>query len=215
MIIKPGYKAFLPALTVLIGTTVTGAAHAGCNPENSYTGEICMTAASYCPAGTQHARGQLLPISQYTELFSILGTAYGGDGETNFALPNLAMRAPVGTGHYDGENSVGGLAALSRGTKIGRVWYAPSLNTLTGHSHDATISWAGDAPNNDRASPAEGETVETAAAPSETEPRTAPQPTVTIGMTGRSNDVNIVGPRLSLTYCVVLDGIYPPRPDDE
>jgi microcystin-dependent protein len=65
-------------------------------------GEIIMFAGNFAPRGWAFCNGQLLPISQYTALFSILGTTYGGDGRTTFALPDLRGRVPVGPGQGPG-----------------------------------------------------------------------------------------------------------------
>lgn len=65
-----------------------------------YVGEIRMFAGSFYPAGWEFCNGQLLPISEYETLFNLIGTTYGGDGESTFALPNLCGRVPLcmGTG---------------------------------------------------------------------------------------------------------------------
>jgi microcystin-dependent protein len=62
---------------------------------DQYIGEVRLFASNFCPVGWIQANGQKLPISQYTALFSLVGTFYGGDGKTNFAVPNLQARAPV------------------------------------------------------------------------------------------------------------------------
>jgi microcystin-dependent protein len=72
------------------------------NSSNPYIGEIFLFAGNFAPAGFALCNGQLLPIAQYTALFSILGTTYGGDGRTTFALPDLRGRVPVGVGNGPG-----------------------------------------------------------------------------------------------------------------
>ena len=64
----------------------------------SYVGEIQMFAGTYAPQGWLFCDGQLLSIAEYDTLFSLIGTTYGGDGITKFALPNLQGRAPMGMG---------------------------------------------------------------------------------------------------------------------
>ena len=95
----------------LLSTTVTSlglmaaantAAQAGCYAPTSTTGEICLTATTYCPAGTVEAAGQLLVIADYPVLFALLKTTYGGDGRLDFALPDLRGRVPVGSGTATG-----------------------------------------------------------------------------------------------------------------
>ena len=65
---------------------------------NPYVGEIRMFAGNFAPAGWMFCNGQLLPISEYEVLFNLIGTSYGGDGQTTFALPNLQGRLPVHQG---------------------------------------------------------------------------------------------------------------------
>src|SRR3954466_6035981 len=63
-----------------------------------YIGEIRMFGGNFAPVGWLLCQGQLLPISQYDALFNLIGTTYGGDGQTTFALPNLASRMPMHQG---------------------------------------------------------------------------------------------------------------------
>src|SRR5947209_4322302 len=65
---------------------------------NPYVGEIRMFGGSFAPAGWMTCDGQLLPISENETLFNLIGTTYGGDGQTTFALPNLSGRLPVHQG---------------------------------------------------------------------------------------------------------------------
>jgi len=67
------------------------------NAQDPFIGEIRMFAGNFAPRGWAKCEGQLLAISQYSALFSILGTTYGGDGRTTFALPDLRGRVPM---HY-------------------------------------------------------------------------------------------------------------------
>ncbi len=63
-----------------------------------YVGEIRMFAGNFAPAGWMTCDGQLLPISEYETLFNLIGTTYGGDGQSTFGLPNLAARVPIHVG---------------------------------------------------------------------------------------------------------------------
>ncbi len=69
---------------------------------NPFVAEIRMFGGNFAPTGWASCDGQLLPISQNTALFSLLGTSYGGDGKSNFALPNLAGAVPIGQGQGPG-----------------------------------------------------------------------------------------------------------------
>lgn len=85
------------AVAGVFAATMSGAASAGCNTEGT-TGEVCLMAATFCPAGTMETNGQTLEIINHQALFSLLGTTYGGDGVRTFNLPDLRGRVPVGVG---------------------------------------------------------------------------------------------------------------------
>lgn len=90
-----------------------------------YLGQLMLGAwgGGQCPSGWATAEGQLLPISQNQSLFALLGTTYGGDGETSFALPDLRGRAPIHHGNGPG------LSAYSMGQKVGAE-IAPHTHTV-------------------------------------------------------------------------------------
>ena len=88
----------LTPIAVMIGMFSPGSASAGCSSE-PYIGSMCVTAASYCPSSYyMQADGALLYIDDYTALFSLLGTNFGGDGRVNFKLPDMRGRTAVGVG---------------------------------------------------------------------------------------------------------------------
>lgn len=82
----------------MIGGTLAATAPAASAGPDDYIGEIMLVGFNFCPRSTMPADGRLLPISQYTALFSLYGTMYGGDGRTTFALPDLRGRTVVGFG---------------------------------------------------------------------------------------------------------------------
>jgi Phage Tail Collar Domain/Collagen triple helix repeat (20 copies) len=86
------------------GSTATTMNGSGGN--NDYIGQIYLTATDFPPPGTAFAAGQILPISQYTALFSLLGTTYGGNGQSTFALPDLRGLAPAGTNYVIAINGI-------------------------------------------------------------------------------------------------------------
>ena len=91
---------------VIAATAMVGGLFAVAQPaqaQEKYIAEIFITGSNFCPRSTAEANGQLLPIAQNTALFSLLGTMYGGDGRTTFALPDLRNRVPV---HSDGTPGV-------------------------------------------------------------------------------------------------------------
>ena len=86
----------------LTGALMVGAAPAADAGMDDYLGEIVTVGFNFCPRGMMEADGRLLPIAQNTALFSLLGTMYGGDGRTTFALPDLRGRVMVGAGQGPG-----------------------------------------------------------------------------------------------------------------
>lgn len=88
-------------------------------------GTIKLFAGNFAPHGYAFCHGQLLPINQNQALFSILGTTYGGDGRTTFALPDLRGRVPVGAGTGDGISS-----GVNAGTKFGVEGNSISANNI-------------------------------------------------------------------------------------
>src|ERR1700745_1125064 len=94
-----------------------------------YVGEIRMFAGNFAPAGWMFCEGQLLPISEYEPLFNLIGTTYGGDGQSTFALPDLRGRVPVhmGTG--------GGLSTYTIGESGGVESVTLNQQQIPVHNH--------------------------------------------------------------------------------
>ena len=103
------------------------------NGANPFLGEIHLFAGNFAPRGWAFADGQLLDINQNTALFSILGTTYGGDGRTSFALPDLRGRVPV---HVGGGGSAPGLRDWSLNERFGQETVTLTLNELPSHTHE-------------------------------------------------------------------------------
>ena len=95
-----------------------------------FIGEVILFAGNFAPRGWAFCEGQLLSISQYQALFSILGTMYGGDGRTTFALPDLRGRVPVGVG------SGPRLSQVIQGAKYGVENVTLTQNNLPSHNHN-------------------------------------------------------------------------------
>jgi len=102
-----------------------------------FIGEIRMFAGTFAPRGWALCNGQLLSISQHTALFSILGTTYGGNGQTTFALPNLQSRSPVGTG------TAAGLSSIALGEDNGVESVTLTISQMPAHSHQVTETGSG------------------------------------------------------------------------
>ncbi|WP_428665849.1 phage tail protein [Runella sp.] len=89
-----------------------------------YVGEIRMFAGNFAPAGWMFCEGQLIPISEYETLFQLIGTTYGGDGESTFALPDMRGRLPLHQGNSFILAETGGVEEITL-----------TINQLPAHSH--------------------------------------------------------------------------------
>ena len=94
-----------------------------------FIGQIMMFGGNFAPRGWMTCEGQILPISQYTALFSLLGTTYGGDGRTTFALPDLRGRAPIGMDQGPG------LSLRRLGEKGGAENTTLNVTNIPSHNH--------------------------------------------------------------------------------
>ncbi|MBW8687416.1 phage tail protein [Chitinophaga rhizophila] len=116
---------------------------------DNYIGEIRLFAGNFAPVGWDVCDGRLLAISQYEALFVLLGTQYGGDGITTFALPDLRVRIPVGTGQMNG---TGGNGNYILGQSAGTPNVTLLTSNLPGHTHPLvainTAATTGDPNNN-------------------------------------------------------------------
>src|SRR5438309_4954850 len=95
-----------------------------------YVGEIRMFAGNFAPAGWMFCEGQLLPISEYETLFQLIGTTYGGDGQSTFALPDLRGRVPI----HQGSN---GTSTYNLAENGGVETVTLTTNQIPGHTHPA------------------------------------------------------------------------------
>lgn len=99
-----------------------------------FLGEIILFAGNFAPRGWAFCDGQLLPISSYEAVFSLLGTTYGGDGRTTFGLPELRGRAPIGVG------SGPGLTPRSLGARAGQDSVTLTSSQIPPHTHGVDTS---------------------------------------------------------------------------
>jgi len=100
--------------------------------DQSFLSEVCTFGFNFCPVGWAPTNGQLLPISQNTALFALLGTTYGGNGTTTFALPNLQGRVIVDVGQSPG------LPNVIEGESFGAATTTLTANQMPVHSHTFT-----------------------------------------------------------------------------
>lgn len=205
-----------------------------------FLGEIVMFAGNFAPRGWAFCNGQLLSVQQNSALFAILGTTYGGNGQSTFALPDLRGRVPTGIGQGPGTDNV----------NLGQVSGSPSttlnINQLPVHAPAATFSGTlsnatatvpvGTSAANPIVEPtANGTTYLTAATASlgrDSVPinglytNAAPASpahlggvavtgavtgTVTVGQVGGSQPFSVVQPYLGVSFIIAVEGIFPSR----
>ena len=161
-----------------------------------FIGQIILFAGNFAPRGYALCAGQLLPIAQNTALFSILGTTYGGNGQTTFALPDLRGRVPLGQGQGPG------LSSYSLGQSSGAETHTLNVTEMPQHAHLPQAA-DGDQTTNRAAGsvPAKGGVYSTS-------PNASGAPT---GAAGGSQPHNNLQPHLALNYCIALEGIFPSR----
>jgi microcystin-dependent protein len=172
---------------------------------NPYLGEIRLFAGNFAPKGWATCDGQLIPISQNTALFSLLGTNFGGNGTSNFALPNFQDSAPM---HYDQGS---GLSPHYLGEAGGALSVALSTSQSPAHTH-AAQAFTGRGANANAAGP------QVALADSQGNQVYAPSGSAAanfdpsaLGAQGGGQPHNNVMPSLGITFIIALQGVYPPR----
>jgi microcystin-dependent protein len=169
---------------------------------NPFVAEIRIFPFNFAPKGWAFCDGQILPISQNTALFSLLGTTYGGDGRSNFALPNLQGISPLAAGAGPG------LSLRDLGESGGEDSVTIVASTLPSHSHEATCNagmgdqygpagnfWATDAGGNNEYNSNSNSQMAAGA----------------VGAVGSGLPHNNLQPYLVLNFCIALQGVYPPR----
>lgn len=165
-----------------------------------FLSEIKIFSFNFAPRGWALCNGQLLPINQNQALFSLLGTTYGGNGQTNFALPNLQSRAPIheGSGHTLGE--VGGEQA-----------HTLSMAEMPAHLHgfNANTAVVGAQPNATQATVASNYWANFGKAAYSTSQGNAVMSPQTIANVGGSQAHQNMQPFLVLSFCIALQGIFP------
>lgn len=171
---------------------------------NPFVAEIRIFAGNFAPTGWALCNGQLLPISQNTALFSLLGTMYGGDGKSNFALPNLQGSAPL----QQGQGS--GLSLRVQGEVGGEQNVTLLPTEMPSHTHTVQCVSAGGGTN----SPANaiwaggGRGAPPMYVPAGNAAAMSPGATA---INGGNQPHNNMPPFLCLTFIIALQGVFPPR----
>lgn len=167
-----------------------------------FLGEVRMFAGNFAPRGWLLCHGQLLSIAENTALFSLLGTTYGGDGRTTFALPDLRGRAPISKGTGPA------LPNYNLGQRGGSATNVLNATQLPSHNHVMAIQVSTDDAEESDA------TSFKAKSQSFNEEATANQflSGVSVAPTGGNQAIDNMAPYLSLNYIIASTGTYPSRP---
>jgi microcystin-dependent protein len=168
---------------------------------DQFVAEIRILGFNFAPNGWAFCNGQLMPISQNTALFSLLGTQYGGDGRVTFALPNLQASFPMHTGSSQGS----GLSPHSVGESGGAVAVTLTSNELPSHTH--AVNAGASAPVQQANGSLPGASAARAYAP----PPANATSFLAVQPAGSGLPHNNMPPFLALNFCIALQGIFPPR----
>jgi microcystin-dependent protein len=186
--------------------------------QDAYLAEVRIFAGNFAPRGWALCEGQLLAISQNSALFSLLGTIYGGDGTTTFALPDMRGRVAVGPGTGPG------LSAYREGQRGGTETNTLTTAQLPSHNHDAAVVIKASNANATTKEPAgnyfassiytinRGNTADVLSYGATTNVEmNANAIDITVGNTGGNQAANNRQPYIAMNYIICTQGIYPSR----
>jgi microcystin-dependent protein len=168
-----------------------------------FLGMIATFGFTFAPRGWAFCNGQLLSIAQNTALFALLGTTYGGDGQTTFALPNLQSRVPL---HF-GQGT--GLSQYDLGEVTGVENVTLTQAQISPHNHNSTTPATGADANS--VDPAVGAVLGTGTniyRVGAASVQMSPTPT---SLTGGGQPFSDLQPLLTINFCIALEGIFPSR----
>jgi microcystin-dependent protein len=177
--------------------------------QEPFLGDIRMFAGNFAPLNWAFCDGRLLPIAQNPALFSLLGTTYGGNGQTTFALPDLRGRIPIGEGNGPG------LSPRVIGERSGTENVTLTLLNLPPHNHGFFATEA--AANTSTIGPSVllGTATANQGTPhlylTQSGNTPAPLASAAVGFTGNTQPHNNMMPTLTLNFVIALQGIYPSR----
>ncbi|MGD0594355.1 MAG: tail fiber protein [Acidimicrobiales bacterium] len=166
-----------------------------------FLGEIRILPFNFAPSGWALCAGQLLPINQNTALFSLLGTTYGGDGKSTFALPDLRGRVPLSFGQGSG------LPAYTLGEEGGSDTVKLHHDQMPAHNHLVRANDGAATADKPAAAVLARTRGDAYAASSDGTTMDANM----LDAAGRGHPVSVVQPYLALNFCIALVGIFPSR----
>lgn len=181
-----------------------------------FIAQIMMFGGNFAPRGWAFCDGQLLPIANYTALFSLIGTTYGGDGRTAFALPDLRGRASLHPGNGPG------LSPVKAGERGGAETHTLNVLEMPSHSHDGSTlngtlgvneeDGASDDPQGRNFGIAQNDSL-----PYNSNTNDKVMASGAVGISGNTSNTggnqpfNIRNPYLGVNYIIALQGIFPSR----
>jgi microcystin-dependent protein len=169
-----------------------------------FVAEIRIFGFNFAPRGWAFCDGQLLPLSQNTALFSLLGTQYGGNGLNNFALPNLQGSAPMFWGQGPG------LSLYDIGETGGSPTVTLQTSEIPAHNHNEIVRPTAIA-GGQSATPVGNFGGRSNSRPYNTSAPNTTMGATAIGLQGGSQPHNNMMPYLTFNFCIALQGVFPPR----
>lgn len=168
-----------------------------------FVAEIRIFPFNFAPKGWAFCNGQLMPLSQNTALFSLIGTYYGGDGKSTFALPNLQGSVPMHSGQGLG------LSLRSLGQSGGSRYVTLLTSEIPAHTHTLRAS----ADDGDLNTPGNDRSVAASLNGQAYSPLNTPvgMSNAALAMAGGSLPHNNMQPYLALNFCIALQGVFPQR----
>ena len=176
-----------------------------------FLAQITVFGCNFAPQGWALCQGQVMSISQYTALFSLIGTYYGGNGQTTFALPDLRSRAPIGFGQGPGLSNyaIGGTGGQET-VSINTSSYPTHTHGLLAGASAATANTPGGSIEAEGQTGGRGGAVNLALY-SASGTRTTLAPAALTAAAGGGQPHNNLQPYLALNFCIALQGIFPAR----
>jgi microcystin-dependent protein len=177
-----------------------------------FIGQITLLGCTFAPYGWMLCQGQYLPISQYAALYSLIGTYYGGNGTTNFALPNLCGRVPNGMGQGPGlQDYVIGEVGGTETVSLTQSTVPTHTHSLIAHSDTATATApAGALTAHGKVTTVHGATTSMNFY-NTTTPSVALAPAQVVPVVGGGVPHNNLQPMLVLNWCIAYQGVFPTR----